>query len=305
MTERRAQYEADGWKRVKVLERGEYFQRWQHEKVSKAKGGAVFVTVASHGEVEFHEGWLSRKEVERSQAKVTDAKSGRPELSAPLQNYVDLHRHAAVRTALLDHPGVALRLMVGHAICGAGLWTIRADPQRAHSPAIAESVETCASETAFDEKRRMALGLIAADDEQPTVTRCMTQSELPQLFAHLLTLSDQEVLAVLGVVMGETLEAGSAVIDVLGERLAVDMRPVWKPDDAFLDLLRDRRVVGALLSEVGGVEVATANAGATLKVQTNIVRDCLTGSNGRMKVEGWLPAWFRFPRFSYLKTVLG
>jgi ParB family chromosome partitioning protein len=238
--------------------------------------------------------------VARSQTK-TGAKPVRPELSAPLQNYVDLHRHAAVRTALLDHPGVTLRLMVAHVVCGSGLWSVRPDPQRVHTTAIEESLETCVSEAAFDEKRRAALGLIAADAEQPTVTRSAMQSELPQLFAQLMTLSDAEVLTVLAVAMGETLEAGSLIVDAIGEYLAVDMRPVWKPDDAFVDLLRDRRVVRAMLAEVGGSEAAMANASATLKVQKDIIRDCLRGDNGRPRVEGWLPAWLRFPRGGYLK----
>jgi hypothetical protein len=30
-------------------------------------------------------------------------------------------------------------------------------------------------------------------------------------------------------------------------------------------------------------------------VQKQIIRDCLTGTNGRAKVEGWLPGWLAFP----------
>jgi len=42
-----------------------------------------------------------------------------------------------------------------------------------------------------------------------------------------------------------------------------------------------------------------ANAGATAKVQRGILVDCLTGSNGRAKIEGWLPRWFAFPPSAY------
>jgi ParB family chromosome partitioning protein len=45
--------------------------------------------------------------------------------------------------------------------------------------------------------------------------------------------------------------------------------------------------------------VAEANAGATAKVQRGILTDCLAGSNGRTKVEGWLPRWFAFPPSGY------
>ncbi|WP_321164064.1 hypothetical protein [Sphingopyxis fribergensis] len=55
----------------------------------------------------------------------------------------------------------------------------------------------------------------------------------------------------------------------------------------------------ALVAEVGGAEVAAANAkekGATLKA---IVRDHLHGTNGRTKVEGWVPKWIAFPPAAY------
>ncbi|MES0144404.1 hypothetical protein [Mesorhizobium sp. M0015] len=47
-----------------------------------------------------------------------------------MHNYIDLHRHAAVRAAMLDHPAVALRLVVAHAITGSGLWQVRPEPPR-------------------------------------------------------------------------------------------------------------------------------------------------------------------------------
>lgn len=41
------------------------------------------------------------------------------------------------------------------------------------------------------------------------------------------------------------------------------------------------------------------NAEATAKVERGILVDCLTGNNGRAKVEGWLPKWFVFPKSGY------
>ena len=40
----------------------------------------------------------------------------KPELTKAMQNYLDLHRHAAVRTELLGHQGIALRLAVAQII---------------------------------------------------------------------------------------------------------------------------------------------------------------------------------------------
>lgn len=95
-------------------------------------------------------------------------------------------------------------------------------------------------------------------------------------------------------------EAGSAITDDLGTQLSVDMAAGWNADEAFFDLVRDRRVLTAILAEVAGEPAAQANAAAKLKVQKAIVRDCLAGENGRAKVEGWVPRWLRFPEASYI-----
>src|SRR3546814_9576235 len=75
-------------------------------------------------------------------------------------SYIDLHRHAATRAVLTDHPGVALRLMIAHAITGSPLWNLRVERQTCRNEAVAESVETSAAEDKFDEKRRAVLALL-------------------------------------------------------------------------------------------------------------------------------------------------
>jgi ParB family chromosome partitioning protein len=45
--------------------------------------------------------------------------------------------------------------------------------------------------------------------------------------------------------------------------------------------------------------VAKANAETTAKVQRTVLVDCVTGSNGRERIEGWLPKWFAFPPSGY------
>lgn len=132
---RRDTYLNDGWSEVVLLEPGQYFHPWDYEKTPKKKGGKVFIAVTYRGEVECHEGWLSHKQARRAreggEQEETAANPPRPELTGPMQNYVDLHRHAAVRAAMLDHPAVALRLVVAHAITGSGRWQVRREPQRA------------------------------------------------------------------------------------------------------------------------------------------------------------------------------
>ncbi len=304
-------YKADGWTDVELLEPGHHFHSYEHEKTPKAKGGKVFVTVRHNGEVEFHEGWLSGKEARQARALAgksatteadrTAAQADRPETTSALQRYVDLHRHAAVRAVLLDHPGAALRLMVAHAIAGSILWSVRLANQRSGSVATDESVETSAAETIFDARRREALALLRFSSEAPTVAGGHGRDRnLADIFARLVPLEDAQVLSILAVVMGETLDVGSMIIELLGVWLKPDMASLWRADDAFFDGLRDRKVVNAMLRGVAGKKVSDANLTERVKAQKAIIRDCLTGQNDRKPVANWVPKWLAFPPASYV-----
>lgn len=296
------EYRGAGWQDVVILPTGERFCTWDHTRTAKRDGGKVFISVAAHGEVAFHEGYLTAKEARRREQGESGSgdKPARSELTSGLASYVDLHRHAAVRADLADAPGIALRAMVAHAIAGSPLWRVDVEPQRAQSDAIAESVETCASEAAFDAKRRAMLAVLDFDAECPTITGGYDgDNGIAGLFARLLQLHDSAVLEVLAVVMAETLTAGSELIEVLGPLLGTDMAKVWQADDALLDSIRDREVLGAVLADVAGEAVASENERATGKIKRQIVRDCLTGANGRAKVEGWVPRWMAFPASAY------
>ncbi|WP_286749005.1 chromosome partitioning protein ParB [Sphingopyxis sp. SCN 67-31] len=296
-------YRDSGWTDVIIMARGAYFDSWDYERCPKKKGGKIFVTISHRGEVAFHEGYITTKEA-RQRAKgaagADTPKPVRPEVSAALGSYVDLHRHAAVRASLLSDTGVALRMMVAHAIVGSPLWRVDVEKQRAVSDAITESVEVSASEAAFDTKRREVLALLGFDPEAPTVTGGYDGDHgVAGLFARLAALSDEAVMRILPVVMGETLAVGSAEVDYLGELIGTDMRTCWQDDAVLPELIRDKQLLGAVVAEVAGADVAEANAGATTKVQRGILVDCLSGSNGRAQVNGWLPKWFAFPPSGY------
>jgi ParB family chromosome partitioning protein len=304
---KREAYLEAGWAEVMVLEPGQYFHSWDYEKTPRKKGGKVIVTVSHRGEVEFHEGWLSRKEARRTRSggedgehEETPARPSRSELSGPMQNYVDLHRHAAVRTAMLDHPGVALRLMVAHAIAGSSLWQVCREPQRAANETVAASVAATRAEAAFAAKRREVLALLGQPDDDASIAGGNGDDfTLATVFARLLSLCDDDVARVLALAMAETLAAGSAVVEALGNHLNVDMRIYWQPDDAFFDLLRDREVANAVLADIAGKQVADGNVSEKVKTQKKIIRDVFSGENGRRKAGDWLPRWMTFPVASY------
>lgn len=303
---RKAEYLEAGWSDVEIMSRGEWFRSWDHVHAGKRKGGRIYVEVRDSGEVSFHEGYLTTKEAKRlssgdeGNGGAVPEKPTRPEVSGPLNAYIDLHRHAAVRADLVGHAGVALRAMLAHVISGSALWRVDIEAQRAPKEDIAESVETCSAETAFDTKRRSVLAVLGFDEDAPTVTReGLHRPPFAPLFARLLELPDPVVMEIITIVMGETLQAGSEAVEMIGVHLGTDMRRHWSADAAFFDQLRDREVLLAITGEVAGAEVAAANASEKTKALKLIIADCLAGANGRAKVEPWVPGWMAFPPTAY------
>ncbi|MBU0775079.1 MAG: ParB N-terminal domain-containing protein, partial [Alphaproteobacteria bacterium] len=301
--DRREAYLDEGWSDVVIVPRGEYFHRYEFVKAPKRKGARVYIDVRASGEVDFYEGYVTSKEakrLERGEPIDTAPKVPRPEVTSTMQTYIDLHRHAAVRAALTRHPKVALRLMVAHAIVGSPLWTIKPEPQTARNDLVAESVETCRAETDFDTKRRAVLDLLGFSPEEPTVAGGNGDDfGLVGVFLRLLDVPDRAVMDVVVIVMGETLASGSAAIEAVGGEIGVDMARYWQADDAFFECVRDKEVLTRIVAEVAGEPVAAANAKEPGKVLKRIVRDHLDGTNGRPKVEGWVPKWMAFPPAAY------
>jgi ParB family chromosome partitioning protein len=301
--ERKVAYIADGWSDVVVLPDGQYFHRYEFAATPKRKGGRVYVTIAHNGEVAFHEGYLTEREAKRiAKGEAPDAttKASRPEITAAMTSYIDLHRHAAVRSALAANTGVALRVMVAHAICGSPLWRVDVQSQRSRNDAITESVEASVAEARFDERRRAVLGVLGFDPDEPSVTLGHDpRNGVSGLFQRLLELPDAVVMEVLGVVMAETLASGTGLIETIGLHLGVKMADYWVADDAFYGFVRDREVLTEVLREVGGDTVAQAHAAEKGKTIKSVINDYLTGSNDRAKVEQWVPRWMAFPPSAY------
>jgi ParB family transcriptional regulator, chromosome partitioning protein len=301
--ERKAAYIADGWSDVVVLPDGQYFHRYEFAATPKRKGGRVYVTIAHNGEVAFHEGFLTEREAKRiakGEAPEAQTKATRPEITAAMTSYIDLHRHAAVRSALAANTGTALRVMVAHAICGSPLWRVDVQSQRSRNDAITESIEGSVAEARLDERRRAVLGVLGFDPDEPSVTLGHEpRNGSSGLFLRLLELPDAVVMEVLGVVMAETLASGTGLIETIGLHLGVKMADYWVADDAFYGLVRDREVLTEVLREVGGDTVAQAHAAEKGKTIKSVINDYLTGGNDRIKVEQWVPRWMAFPPSAY------
>lgn len=272
------------------------------------EGGTIYISIAHNGEVMPFAGLITKKEARKRQKaeEVGESKPIKCEITKAMQNYLGLHRHAAVRTKLLDHPKVALRLCIAQIIAGSGRWDVAADPQRADSEAIATSLEGNSAQEAFSEVKAKVLELLDIRNgaECPVIYNmpyCRRGLNALALFAKLMELDDKAVSQILTYLVAETLDCGSDMVEGLGAMLDVDMADSWKPDETFFDLLRDKEAVNAALNEIGGKSVAAGNITATAKAQKQIICDFLTGENGREHKPNWQPRYMGFPMKAYTK----
>jgi ParB family chromosome partitioning protein len=292
------QYLARGWSDVICLKRGSYFQRWEYVQTTKKKGGKVYVEQRHDGTVMFHEGWLkasearnkSRQDIDGDGSAQTDIK---PEMSGPMAEYVGLHRHGAAAASLLAAPAIALRLMAAHALTGSSLWNVRPHVCGARKNETHESVSGSAAWAEIDaaservEAMFSALGAMRPRSNGDAYSLCET-------FSALLAMSDEEVMKVLALTMAETLEAGGPVVEAVLHVCGTDLGRYWSPDDAFFDLLRDKRAINALVADISSPSVAESVTKESGKVQKALIQNRIEGVDCTAN-PGWRPGWMQVP----------
>lgn len=292
---------AKGWT-VTVLDKGTRFPAWQYDEAALEDGGEVFIEVRGNGEVEAHQGYRAYEEASATTGHGEGGDpdgatpAARPELTKAAENYLALHRHAIVRAELLAHPTIALRLAAAHMIASSPLWSVKPDPLRADKEATAESVAASPAQAALHAERDAVLDLLQLEKSYyGTLTRGNGDAfTAANLFARLLALPDEAVLRVIALVMAETLAVGSVLTEAAGLVIKPDVARWWKLDDTWLDLLKDRTAINALLAELAGQAVADANVSEPGRVQKKIIQDCLNGE-GRERVRGFVPRYMAFP----------
>ncbi len=306
-------YLAEGWEDVTILDVGEYFPSYEYVDTAKEDGGKIFIVITNSGEVTFYEGQLLRKELEAKRKSASGEEvsvTPKAELTKAMQNYLDLHRHSSVRAELLNHQGIALRLAVAQVIAGSDLWQIYADPQKANSDVIKQSLTTNKAEDKFGIERDIIYKLLASlvdggETIVPAKKDWQRHNDLYSIFAKLIELEDKDVTRIMTFVVAETLPCGSATVEVLGNLLSVETTDDWQVDRVFFDLLRDKEAINTILKQVGGKATADAHISSTAKVQKQIIRDYLNGTRkGGKKDCGhvqWHPRYMDFPMRSYTK----
>ena len=292
-------YIAHGWKDVVCLERGAFFHRWDHQTRTKKQGGKVYVELRHDGTVTFHEGYISQAEARRQEKaksgqKDTPAAPVKPEMSGPLAEYILLHRHGAAQASLASQPAIALRLMVAHAMTGSALWDIRAHECRTKKPDTRASLEASKAAVELEERRARIAALFEALGVRGEARRNSDAYRLCEIFAALLAMSDAEVMEILAFTMAETLQAGGPVVEAVLHVCETDLPAYWKPDEAFFDLLRDKRAINAMVADIGSTSLAESCVSDTAKVQKQIIGNRIMG-HGCDPNPDWRPGWMQTP----------
>jgi ParB family transcriptional regulator, chromosome partitioning protein len=216
-----------------------------------------------------------------------------------MQNYVELHRLAATRLELLNHPHIALRLVLAHMIVGSNLWMVKPEPMKAAKPEIGASVAANPAIASFEERRKELLVLCGFEEERSELVRPNGDDySLASLFIRFLKLPEDDVLRLLALAMAETLACGTATAEATAMTTNATLNHC-RPDDTFFELLAGKDVVQAMLADIASPAVADGNKSETTNVQKGIIKDFLHGTNGREHKMDWLPPYFQFPPKAY------
>jgi ParB family transcriptional regulator, chromosome partitioning protein len=298
IAERSDGYRQRGWTDVVLLERGAYFQRWDYVQTTKKQGGKVIVEQRHDGTVTFHEGWLKAAEARKARTKTVGEKSApvrniRPEMSGPMADYIGLHRHAAAQASLIRNPAIALRLMAAHTLCGSALWSVRPHNPGATKETTLVSVDKSRAAAEVSAARDCAMALFEALGA-PSPRRSGDAHHLCETFAALLAMPDGEVMQVAALAMADTLDSGGPAIEAVLHACGSEMARFWKADDAFLDLLRDKRVITAFIADAVSPEAAGELDGATTKAHREALAAGLAARDAGPGL-AWTPGWMQVP----------
>jgi len=294
IAQRVVKYETNGWKSIILMERGAYFQSYQYEKRAKTKGGRVYVEMRSSGAVLFHEGYITSTEASRTAKKDDDGPAAiKPEMSGPVAEYIAGHRHAATRASLLGSSGIALRLMIAHMLVGSNLWTVHRHMSLAKKEDTQKSLENSRATEELNGARTKAFALFEALGVKHVRHNCEAY-HLAEVFAALLALTDEETHEIMTVAMADRIDCGSPIVEALAHVLGTDMSAYWKPDPAFLETLKDKRAINAMIADIATPSLAQSCLTDTAKEQKQVLANRIQGEGCEANPD-WRPSWMQMP----------
>lgn len=291
------EYKRAGWRDVQILDRGQYFQSWDHEKRARTKGGKVFVELRHDGTVTFFEGFLTNAEARKMDkqcgGEADISATSRPEMTKAMGDYLFQHRRLAAGASLLGHPKIALRLMLAHVLVGSSLWTARGHSFRSRKEEILDSLTASRGATEIGQAQEEIADIFNANDIA-SVRHNGDAFHLCEVFAALLGMDDDEVMQVLTVSMVSKLEAASPVVEAVAVATETDIAAYWKPDETFFDLLRDKRAINAMIADIASPKIAETHLTDTSKSQKEVLANRIAGE-GCDPNPDWRPVWMQVP----------
>ena len=220
---------------------------------------------------------------------------------APLNSYIGLHRHAAARAALIESPQTTLRLVTAHMLAGSRLWQVNSHNTGAIKDATRDSLENSISHNVFVQERESVRKLLGILWEDAKLTDASSSYSCAAMFIKLLDFTDKEVMRIMTCVMAESLSSSSLLVAAIGQVTGIDMKLLWQPDEAFFEILRDKRVINAMVADIAGDSVANSVLTDTGKVQKNIITNRIAGHGVSVPDPDWRPKWMGFPASGYLE----
>jgi len=313
IAERVRALKADGWNSVTVLDKGESLNSWDYGSRAKEAGGKVFIEVGYDGSVRVREGLLAKTDIKRidailgkgeAQDGAGKAATAKPEMSGPVAEYVRLHRHAATTATLLDHPRVALRLAVTHMLVGSHRWTVEPQKTTSRKDSTTESVASSPSAVRVADERKAVFDLIGLKAEEPYYgePKQLASDNFAKVFASLLAQDDATVMRVMTMAMSLTLCADEDIVETVALAIQPDVPALWMPDDAFFDILRDKRLINAMVADIGGKAMADSMVSDTGTKQKAALRNRMDADVvGKDTAHpDWRPRWMQTGPSQYI-----
>jgi ParB family chromosome partitioning protein len=183
-------------------------------------------------------------------------------------------------------------------------WSVDVQPTASRKETTTDSVAASKGAAIFEKERAEVFLLLGLETPKPTygTDKRVTSNDVIELFAALMKVDDAAVLRALTLAMASSLAAGSRAVEALTHTIPIDMTDLWSPDDAFFDLLRDKKVINALVADIAGERCADRVLTDTGKAQKTVIRNRMAGIGVQKAASDWRPRWMQIPARHYLDS---
>jgi ParB family transcriptional regulator, chromosome partitioning protein len=294
-----------GWTTVKIWDTDTHYRPYEYKPCKKSAGGEVHIIIEQDGKITVHSGRgpvhvatsaRGGAAPDEGREAVQDAPD-RPELTASQSRYVDAIRYAAVRAALADNPTKGVRWLIAHLIGGHAehLNATRAYPRCDEAEELA-AIEQLPTTQTFDKAVNECAILLGLPNTEHIVGNLSGSRDtaLLEIYSHLCTQSDSDILYIATLIMAETLAVGSKAVDLIGKDLNVAPDIDAKAAGPLVTTLRGSDMLTAVLAEVGAKSLATQNATATTTLKKQLIEASLAKAK-----KPWAAKWLQFPQQAY------